>query len=105
MAKKSARKTTRKPAKNVAKKASGAPSSKLKAPRPVALAGKPINAAALRSVAAIEAANPSAPAAPQFIDVPSTAVGTAVQASVSIHHATRVTAVQISPGMFRVTRE
>lgn len=86
-------------------KGSGGKVVKPKAPRPVAPAVKPINGAALRSMAAIEAANPSTPAAPQFIDVPSTAVGTAVQASVSVHHATRVTAEQISPGLFRVTRE
>lgn len=96
MAKKSSKKTGTGSRRKVAK---------AKAPTPVAPGVKPINGAALRSVAAIEAANPSNPSAPQFIDVPSTAVGTAVQASVSIHHATRVTAEQISPGLFRVTRE
>jgi len=42
---------------------------------------------------------------PISIEVPCTAVGTAVQAFVSIHHAARVTAEQTGPGTFRVTAE
>lgn len=40
---------------------------------------------------------------PPFIDVPWTAVGTAVQAYVSVHHASRVTAEETRPGTFRVS--